>query len=37
MQGTFAQMMPLRRAELPEDKRKYFDNLMKIKGIIIEE
>ena len=37
VQGTFAQMMPLRRAELPEDKRKYFDNLMKIKGIIIEE
>lgn len=37
VQGTFAQMMPLRRAELPEDKRKYFDNLMKVKGIIIEE
>ncbi len=37
VQGTFAQMLALRRAELPEDKRKHFDKFMKIKGIIIED
>ena len=37
VQGTFAQMLPLRRAELSEDKRKHFDKLMKTKGIIIED
>ena len=36
VQGTFAQMLSLRRAELSEDKRKHFDELMKIKGIIID-
>ena len=37
VQGTFAQMLSLRRAELSEDKRKHFDELMKIKEIIIED
>ena len=37
VQGTFAQMLSLRRAELSEDKRRYFDKLMEVKGIIIEE
>jgi peptide deformylase len=37
VQGTFAQMLSLRRASLSEDKRKYFDELMKIKGIIIDD
>ncbi len=36
-QGTFSEMLSLRRAELPEEKRKHFDEILKKKGIVIEE
>ncbi len=37
VQGTFTQMLSLRRAGLSEDKRKHFDELMKIKRIIVDD
>lgn len=37
VQGDKASMMKLRRAELPEEKRKHFDALLKKKGIIIDD
>lgn len=37
VQGTFVQMLSLRRAELSADKRKHFNELIKTKGIIIED
>lgn len=37
IQGTFSEMLSLRRASLPKEKRKHFDDILKKKGIIIDE
>lgn len=36
IQGTFSEMLSLRRESLPEAKRKHFDNILKKKGIVID-
>jgi peptide deformylase len=36
IQGTFSEMLSLRRAELPEEKREHFDALLKKKGMLAE-
>ncbi len=36
-QGTFAEMLSLRRNSLPKEKREHFDNILKKKGIVIDE
>ena len=37
LQGPPAKMLKFRRAELPKDKQKYFDELIKSKGLTIED
>lgn len=37
IQGTFSEMLSLRRASLPKEKRNHFDDILKKKGIIIDE
>ncbi len=36
-QGTFSEMLNLRRESLPKEKREHFDNILKKKNIVIDE
>ena len=36
VQGSFQEMLEIRRKELPEHKRKHFDELLKAKGVALE-
>jgi len=36
-QGTFEEMLKIRRDELPEEKRKHFDKLIKQKGMVNDD